>query len=117
MAALERREGEAAVAPIVKFPTFDSVFQFFQAKVLDVFSESFGDATSQDTTSICLDPDGAISWAGLAGVETSFGGLVGTGVLPVLWADVAPDAFWAVWNSWRSWSWLRAVCRPVPHSR
>ena len=44
-----------------------------------VFSESFGDATSQDTTSICLDPDGAISWAGLAGVETSFGGLVVSG--------------------------------------
>jgi len=44
-----------------------------------VFSDAYGDASEQATTSLCLDPDGTISWVGLAGGATSFNGTVISG--------------------------------------
>jgi hypothetical protein len=44
-----------------------------------VFSQGYGDTSEQDTTSLCLDPDGTASWVGVAGTATSFGGLVISG--------------------------------------
>jgi hypothetical protein len=55
-----------------------------------VFSHGFGDTSKQDTTSLCVDADGTVSWVGLAGGETSFGGLVVSGD-----ASMSADGFLA----------------------
>ncbi len=55
-----------------------------------VFGDAYGDTTDQETISLCLDSDGTVSWVGLAGTETMFGGLVISGD-----ATVGADGFLA----------------------
>ncbi len=56
------------------------------SKLGHVFSQGYGDTSEQDTTALCLDPEGTVSWVGIAGMETSFGGLVVSGN-QVMFAD------------------------------
>jgi hypothetical protein len=51
-----------------------------------VYGQGYGDTSEQDTSSICVDSDGTVSWAGICGAETSFGGMVISGD-PTMGAD------------------------------